>query len=53
MPAFFPDSLHYLPNRVDNCPPHGRGPETAVPNILNNDKVFIVYQYITMVFPTV
>jgi hypothetical protein len=25
----------------------------AVPNILNNDKVFIVYQYVTLMFPTV
>jgi hypothetical protein len=28
-------------------------PESAAPNILNNDKRFIVYQYVTLVFPTV
>ena len=56
----------HLPNgekaatsRCCNCfhfsaPPHGRGPERrAGPNILNNDKMFIVSQYVMLVFQTV
>jgi hypothetical protein len=33
--------------------PMAEAGKCAPPNILNNDKVFIVSQYVTLVFPTV